>query len=267
MTLKVFVFTSVYNDEKNIKESIQSILSQTYKNFKYFIINDGSTDNTKKEIEEAILGDSRVSFINLKKNIGIVENRNNLFKLNFDYALIQDSDDISHPKRIETQVKFMEAHKNVIASGAFLNIINEEGKIIGNRKYNLNDNEIRNQFFSSCPVPFPTLIIRKLSKIKLEFDNKYFPAEDLEFIIKLGKYGKYANVPNHLLNYRIRNESLTFSKMKIMEKSSIKIRLKLLKEKPYTYEISNYIYMLLYLILYIFPSSFKYFLLKIIKFN
>ena len=153
MTLKVFVFTSVYNDEKNIKESIQSILSQTYKNFKYFIINDGSTDNTKKEIEEAILGDSRVSFINLKKNIGIVENRNNLFKLNFDYALIQDSDDISHPKRIETQVKFMEAHKNVIASGAFLNIINEEGKIIGNRKYNLNDNEIRNQFFSSCPDP------------------------------------------------------------------------------------------------------------------
>ena len=150
------------------------------------------------------MGDSRVSFINLKKNIGIVENRNNLFKLNFDYALIQDSDDISHPKRIETQVKFMEAHKNVIASGAFLNIINEEGKIIGNRKYNLNDNEIRNQFFSSCPVPFPTLIIRKLSKIKLEFDNKYFPAEDLEFIIKLGKYGKYANIPNYLLNYSYR---------------------------------------------------------------
>lgn len=262
MIPKVLVFTSVYNDEKNIKDSIRSILSQTYKNFKYLIINDGSTDNTKKEIEVAISGDARVEFINLKKNIGIITNRNNFLKKKFDYAVFQDSDDISNPKRIETQVEFMEAHKNVIVSGSFLNVINEEGKIIGKRKYKLTHNEIREKFFSSCPVSTPTIILRKSNNFDLQFNNNYFPAEDLDFLIRLGEFGDYANIPHYLVNYRIRMSSLTFSKMRLMESSSIKIRVKLIQKKFYKYKISNYIYLMFFLILYFFPNSFKFFLLK-----
>ena len=98
----ISVLLSVYNDEKNIEESIKSILSQTYKNIELLVIDDCSTDNTYKVINE--VKDSRIRIFRNKDNQGLTKSLNTLIKESKGHILArQDSDDISLPNRLEIQ--------------------------------------------------------------------------------------------------------------------------------------------------------------------
>ena len=268
MSPKVYVLTTVFNDEKNIERSICSILSQSYKYFQYIIIDDGSTDKSKSIIKKTINKDNRTTFISFDKNRGSYYPRNYfLSNFNYDYLFFQDSDDVSQKNRIEEQLKYLQQNKDVIACGSFLKIVNEKNKIVGLRKYKLSDCDIRKQFMISCPVPTPSLVIRNLKK-KLFFNSKYYPADDLDFLIKLNKYGKYGNVPKFLVNYKLREKSLTVSSMKKMELASIKIRYNLIRNKNFKKEYIDYITFIIFIFAFIFISSkIKLFIFKKVKFN
>ena len=98
----ISVLLSVYNDEKNIEESINSILSQSYKNIELLVIDDCSTDNTYKVINE--IKDSRIRIFRNKDNQGLTKSLNTLIKESKGHILArQDSDDISLPNRLEIQ--------------------------------------------------------------------------------------------------------------------------------------------------------------------
>ena len=152
---RVVVLMTVYNDIKNISQSIKSILSQSYKKFKFVIIDDGSTDGTKKIIKNFKLLDKRIHFINFKKNKGPMFTRNFFLKnFDYDYCIIQDSDDISKKNRLDLLIKFMEKNPNVGVCGSYLEILDDNNKFLGRRLYELEDKKIRNGFFSSCAVSF-----------------------------------------------------------------------------------------------------------------
>ena len=112
--MKISVLIPVYNREDFVERSINSILQQTYTNFELIIYDDGSTDSTNNIISKLMKKDRRIFLIGDYENKGVGYARNQLLKqCNTKYAIWMDSDDISHPERIELQLKEMDEDKLV----------------------------------------------------------------------------------------------------------------------------------------------------------
>jgi len=113
---KVTVLMPVYNGEKYLNEAIDSILGQTFKDFKFLIINDGSTDGTADILKS--YKDSRIKVTNNEKNIGLTKSLNKGLKMaKSEYIARMDADDISLPTRLQKQVEFMDSHPKVGVCG------------------------------------------------------------------------------------------------------------------------------------------------------
>jgi len=103
---KVSVILSVYNDEKNIQNSVNSILNQSFSDFEFLIIDDCSTDNTLKILNK--IDDPRVKIFKNEFNLGLTKSLNKLIKYaQYDFIARQDSDDISFPSRFEDQLSYI----------------------------------------------------------------------------------------------------------------------------------------------------------------
>ena len=125
----ITVLLSVFNGEEWIDECIRSILNQTFEDFEFLIINDGSTDNSLNIINRYAIFDSRIRVIS-QENIGLTESLNKGLNLSIGKWIARiDCDDISLPDRLKLQLKFAEKYKmNLI--GCQSKIINENGEII-----------------------------------------------------------------------------------------------------------------------------------------
>ncbi|MFS8652378.1 MAG: glycosyltransferase family 2 protein, partial [Caldibacillus sp.] len=114
----VTVFMPVYNSGKYLVEAIESILRQTYRNLELLIVDDGSTDHSIEIIKT--FADPRIRLIKNDQNRGIPFTRNvGLKEARGKYLAIMDSDDISHPERIERQVAYLENHPAIDVAGTF----------------------------------------------------------------------------------------------------------------------------------------------------
>lgn len=111
--MKISILIPLYNDEKNIKRCLESLLNQTYKNLEIIIVNDGSTDKSQSIVEKYQKKDKRIILIN-QKNQGVCTARNTLIK-NFtgDYALFVDSDDTIDTDTCETLNKILKKNKDI----------------------------------------------------------------------------------------------------------------------------------------------------------
>ena len=112
MNPKVTVLMPVYNCEKYLRESIESILNQTFKDFEFLIINDGSSDKSAEIVES--YNDNRINFVQNEKNIGLAASLNRGLDIaKGEYIARMDADDISLPERLEKQVRFMETNPQI----------------------------------------------------------------------------------------------------------------------------------------------------------
>lgn len=200
---KVFVsvIMPAYNAEKYIGEAISSILEQSYKNYEFIIVNDGSTDLTKDEILK--FKDDRIVFINCETNNGnrIAANLA-LNKCKGEYIIRMDADDISLPNRIEKQVAFMEENPDVGFSGGNIELFGKANNIWN---YAENYSEIRVAVLFGAIVVQGASIIRK--KILDDYNLRYKEtepgyAEDILFFYQLFKVTKVGNIPDIVLRYR-----------------------------------------------------------------
>src|SRR4051794_29608800 len=115
---KVTVLLAVYNGERYLREAIDSILGQTFQDFEFLIINDGSTDSTR----EIILSyhDPRIRLVDNEDNIGQTRSLNRGLALAAgQFVARQDADDISEPERLASQVAFLEIHPEVVLLGTW----------------------------------------------------------------------------------------------------------------------------------------------------
>ena len=117
-TCTISIIMATYNAQDYIRPAIESILNQTLKNFEFFIIDDGSSDSTKEIIADFAAKDSRVIPIYNEDNLGQPRSRNKAIELaKGEFIAIMDADDISLPLRLERQVKYLQAHPNVVLVG------------------------------------------------------------------------------------------------------------------------------------------------------
>ena len=175
-TPRISVILPAYNAEKTIIESIDSVLNQTFADFEFIIINDGSTDNTANIIKEYAKEDKRIKFIDNKKNQGIVPVLNQGIDLcRGEYIARMDSDDISLPTRFGKQIEYMEKHAECGVLGTNFQCFGNSSDVVQKPKRIKILNIIKGQF-----VGHPTVMLRKsiIDKYNFRYDVNYKHAED-----------------------------------------------------------------------------------------
>ena len=132
MSSLVSIITPSYNSSKFIKDCVDSVFSQTYKNWEMIIVDDCSKDNSKEIISELSTKDKRIKPIFLEKNVGAAEARNAAIRQSKGkYVAFLDSDDLWNPKKLEKQLSFM--YENEIAfSYTNYQFISENGEDLSN---------------------------------------------------------------------------------------------------------------------------------------
>ena len=154
----VTVLMPVYNAAPYLREAIDSILNQTYSDFEFLIINDGSTDETESIINS--YNDPRIVYLKNETNIKLISTLNKGIELaKGKYIVRMDGDDISLPTRIELQVQFMENNESVGLGGTFIRSFG--GAIEGKVGYSTTHEEIKFKLLFDTHFPHPTAIIRK----------------------------------------------------------------------------------------------------------
>ena len=199
-TPRISVLMPAYNSEKYIAEAIESILNQTYADFEFIIINDGSTDNTSKIVQEYAKKDTRIKFVNHTKNKGLVGVLNEGISLcSGEYIARMDSDDISLPLRFEKQIMYMDTNPECGVLGTYFKIFGDINQDI-QKPINVKTFDI----LSGAFVAHPTVMMRKsvIDKYGFRYDPNYKHAEDLELWSRMVFVTEIHNLPEILLNYR-----------------------------------------------------------------
>jgi glycosyltransferase involved in cell wall biosynthesis len=163
----ISVVMPVLNGEKYIGEAVKSVLNQTFKKFELIIINDGSTDNTLKVIDQ--FKDKRIRIIINEKNLGLVKAINKgIFAAKGKYIARCDADDINKEDRFKKQIDFLEKNSNYVLVGSTVELIDELGKKIDEslvrKGYNslpITDAQIRKEVLVRNPISHPSIMIRK----------------------------------------------------------------------------------------------------------
>ena len=208
----VTVVLPVHNGEKYIKETIDSCVKQTYDNIEILVVNDASTDNTKNILNE--YGDRiRVLDIEKQNSLGSVLNIG-IQASDGSYIARIDADDIMYSTRIEKQVELLEKNKDIVVVGGQIDIIDENGNITGEREYALEDRDIRRTFFWSQPFAHPATTFRKDVALEVGLYPEDLPkVEDVDFFFKMSTRGKFANVNEKVLKYRVTFNTESQAKM------------------------------------------------------
>ncbi len=257
---KVSVIMPVYNAEHFLPEAIESILKQTFTAWEFIIVDDGSTDDGWKIIQEYARAEPRIVALRNEPNLRISRTLNRgLQAARGQYIARMDADDVSALDRLEKQAAYMDQHPEVGVCGGKMQMINAAGAVIGQRPYYLTDPEIRRRIFRHSPFAHPTIIMRRAV---LEKCGYYDPAsdyaEDYELYFRMGRIAAFGNLPDVTLRYRVLPRSTTSSVTKKMELKTLVARKKAVKEYGYRMTQGARIYWLLqYISVYIMPYSIK----------
>lgn len=206
---RVSVIMSVYNGAHYLEECIQSVLDQSFKDFEFIIINDGSTDNTLNIITR--FDDSRIKVLSNQINIGLTKSLNRgLRRAKGEYIARIDADDYCFPYRLSKQAKYLDENFDYIAVGTGVVYVDEKGQRIGAAIKPLTDAELKFMLLFYSPFVHPTVMFRSsVNETKFFYDEKYAVTQDYALWGKIAEYGKFANIGECLVAFRKSNYKIT----------------------------------------------------------
>lgn len=227
-----------YNVEQYVGKAIESILNQTYKDFDFIIIDDGSTDGTIPIIEKYAASDARIIFSQNPQNEGIIETRNKLFDLaNHEFIAMMDSDDIAYKERFQKQIDFLEHNKEygIVASNIRLIPMNSTAN---QSSFN---NHLREKMIFENPINNPVAMFRSkpMKENKIYFDPKVRGASDYKFWVDLLCYTKGYILADTLLDYRCHNTQESTSNKSRQRNNHIKVTYQQLQKIDPSLELTS----------------------------
>jgi glycosyltransferase involved in cell wall biosynthesis len=203
-----------YNTAKYLRESIESILTQTFCDFELVIVDDASTDNSYEIIEDFAAKDKRIRPYKNNVNAGIAMTCNKAVGLSRgQYIARMDSDDIALRHRLEFQWDFMRANKDFSLSGGWARIIDEQGRQVGTFKRPCGWKKINTIVKYTNPVIHPTALFIKSHFLRIgSYRNIPSGVEDYDLILRMNCAGmRMNNIPIYVLCYRTRPTNISHS--------------------------------------------------------
>jgi glycosyltransferase involved in cell wall biosynthesis len=206
---------SAYNAGKYLRESIDSILAQTFGDWEFIVIDDGSTDDTLSILRQYESRDKRFRIIS-RPNTGLTRALNEgVAAAGGEFIARMDADDISLPQRFEKQISYLRSHPDCVLLGAQIELIDPLGLKIALDSRKLNHDEIDAELLAGKggAVVHPVCMLRIDALRKLRaYREQYNNSEDLDLFLRLAEVGRIANLPDVLLKYRRHPESVSHQK-------------------------------------------------------
>ncbi len=200
-----------YNCERYIDSAINSILSQSFEDFEFLIIDDASEDETPFKILQ--YHDSRIRFIQKKENTGLVQSLNiGITMAKGKYIARMDGDDIALHERLEMQYRLLKDNKGIGVCGTWADCIDENGEMLKTLRHPIKHEDIKAGLLSYCTVVHPSVLIRKsiFSNRNHLYDARYSHVEDYELWVRLMKDNIiFENIPRVLLKYRFHSQQVS----------------------------------------------------------
>lgn len=204
-TPKISVIMPVYNGERYLRESIESILGQTFTDFEFIIINDASTDSSPQIMQS--YDDSRIRIIDNRTNIGLTRSLNvALEQARGELIARQDDDDISLPERLEKQLKYFEEHPETAVLGTSIYIIDNKGEILGSQVITADPS--RNAFSGSRFVHGSTMYKRDVVRDLGGYNEIFRYSQDFDLWLRVAKNHQVRGLPEKLYKLRYHQGSL-----------------------------------------------------------
>lgn len=248
--IEITVLMSVYKEGKKIlKQSIESILNQTYRDYEFLIINDGDNKELIKLVKK--YNDKRIKLINNKENLGLDKSLNKGIKLAKGmYIVRMDADDIAYLDRIEKQITFIKTHPEYEIVSGRAEIFDENGIYAVSKK----TGEIKKEdLLIGTPFIHPTMIIKKDVLLKLGGYPNYTRVEDYAMIMNLYANGYKGYIMDDiLLKYRMDKDGYKKKKYKYR---IIEAKVKFIYFKKMKVKIHYYVFVFKPLIAGIIPNS------------
>ncbi len=220
---KVSVLMPTYNIAEFLGKAIESILSQSFIDFEFIIVDDGSTDDSTRVLGEYAEKDPRIRIIRNEQNKGIVYSLNRgLKECRGEYVARMDADDIALRDRLEKQVVVMEADPQTVVLGAALSYMDKNGKELGVvRRCSLNKSLI-----AQNPLLHPTVVFRRavLEQHGLCYLEKYRYAEDYFLWLQLSRLGKIDALDDIVLKYRLTDSATRMRHLKGVLRATLNVK-------------------------------------------
>ncbi len=236
---KISVILPVYNAEKYIFDAVQSILSQTYKNFELIIIDDGSTDDCLNIISK--FDDNRILVYKNEKNLGLIATLNKGLNLcKGDFIARMDADDISLPTRFEEQINFFKTHTKTDILGTNYEIFGDVHQIIN---LPTNPQQIKIELLFHNVICHPSVMMKRQSIKNIFYNSNYLHNEDWAFWLE-GIKNKLTitNLNKVLLKYRqegqnisLKHQQTDFNRTKLIYKNYLSDIIPSLTEQELNY--------------------------------
>lgn len=200
----------VWNGERYLAEAIRSILSQTFREFEFIILDDGSTDRTPEILEEFAALDSRIRIIPLEHegivtalNRGVAESR-------AQWIARMDADDVSHPERLARQWAAVEKNPRAILCHTHINIIGDPAYVTKAGRFIRTHALIALRLCFQCPIVHPSVMFRKDAFLKCGgYRQEERHAEDFALWGRLIIHGPVVGVPEPSLDFRVHGGSIS----------------------------------------------------------
>ena len=221
---RITVLMPVYNGEPYLHEAIDSILQQSFADFEFLIIDDGSTDRSAAIVES--YDDPRIRLVSNERNLGLVLTLNRGLELcRGEYIARMDSDDIALPSRLRKQLDFLDKNPEIGLCGTW------SRRFHGGHHHLFTppteDTAIRFQLIFDNVFYHNTIMMRRqfLHEYGLTYDASFQHAEDYEFWVRCSKYTKVANLPEILVLYRFHPDNTSNRHAVLQRETSDRIRL------------------------------------------
>jgi glycosyltransferase involved in cell wall biosynthesis len=225
------VLMPVYNAEKYLAEAIESILKQTFNDFEFLIIDDGSRDSSKSIIFNYAKNDPRIKFVQNETNQGLVKTLNRGLSLVSTPLLArQDADDISKPERFEKQIRFMNENSNVALLGASFGVIGRENVLLPTRYDQILEILQYGNCFAHGSVVLRTQLFKDLGGYSTDAGTEHI--EDYDAWARLAHEYKVANLPDVLYSYRIHDETISTKNQPQQFRNAVALSKRLIPKSP-----------------------------------
>jgi len=223
---KISVVMAVFNGERYLIEAVESILHQSFRDFEFIILNDGSTDESGEILRRFAKRDSRIRLFNgerrgltccLNRGIAIAKGR---------YLARMDADDVSLPGRFEAQVNYLDANPEVVALGGQARVVSPEGWPLGHWSVPVEHEDIDAVHIAG----FAGRLIHPTSMMRLDalrriggFDERLTYAQDYDLWLRLAEIARLSNLPGTILNYRLHLASVSSATRRLQYESVVTI--------------------------------------------
>ena len=209
----VSVLMPAYNAARFLRPAVESILNQTFDDFEFVIVDDGSTDDTGEILAECAARDPRIRVLTNERNLRIVASLNRgLDACRGTYVARMDADDVALPDRLAKQVAALARQPDLAVLGGALTYIDADGKKLNvTRHCTVGDSLLR-----KCPLLHPTVVLRRavFARHGLRYRTEFREAEDYYLWLETSRHGRLGAIDDVVLQYRVSGSAARMTRVK-----------------------------------------------------